>query len=184
MEVLKMDLLYDPGNPEDLIDKKVNLFVAQMTYPELVNFLLVNRNPKQAEEDLQDVAKRISKKLLEYWKPKSKTLKGVIKDLIKFIWAGKFKSEVLEWDFKKRPLRMLLIDKDCKLCKAKDLPIFHQDLKEIHYCAAVSGFIDEYLNQLAVISHIKLAFKSVEVNTVSSIGSGDDRCAHLCKFKY
>jgi hypothetical protein len=155
-----------------------------MTYPELVNFLLQHRDPKQAEKDLQEIAGNISEKLLEYWKPKSKTMKALLKELIKFIWGGKFKIEVLEKDFKKRPLRVMLIDKDCKLCKAKKLPIFHGDIKEIHYCVAVSGFVEKYLKQLAARDNTKLNFISVEANTVSSIGSGDDRCAHLCKFKY
>lgn len=155
-----------------------------MVYPELVHFLLNHREPKQAEEDLRDIANKICRKLLENWSPKSRTIEGVLKELLKFIWNSKFKSKTLEKDSNKRPIRVLLIDKDCKLCKISDRPIFRGIIKEIHYCAAIGGFLEGLFNYMASKGSMKPNYKGVEVATLSSIGSGDGRCAHLVTFKY
>ena len=179
-----MHQIYSPGTPEDLIDKKARLIVAQMTYPELVNFLLKYHTPEEVEEDLREIARRMCRKLFELWSPKSKTVKGAINDLIKFIWGGKLKYRIIEKDEKKRPLRANMIDKDCKLCKTHNLPIFHHEVKEVQFCAAISGFLEELLNLMAKKGTMVLKYKSVEVRTVASVGSGYSKCIHVCTFKY
>lgn len=176
-----MNLEYNPGRPEDLFGKKVQVLVAQMTYPDLVHFLLQHRTPEQAEEDLRDIATRICKKLLEVWKPKSRTVLGLVKELLRLIWGGDMTFKVIQHDGRKRPLLVQLIDKNCRLCKSGEEVL---EVSGIHYCAAVSGFIEYLLNYTAQKGTMKLKYKSVDVRTISSKGSGGTQCIHYCAFTY
>jgi hypothetical protein len=176
-----MRLEYSPGTPKDLFGKKVRVLVAQMTYPDLVNFLLQYHSPEQAEEDLRDISTRICKKLLELWKPKSTTVVSLIKELLTLIWGGNIIAKIIQRDEQKRPLLVQFIDKDCKLCKSGEELL---EAKGIHYCSAVSGFVEFLLNYMAQQGTMKLKYKSADVRTTSSKGSGDKQCIHFCTFTY
>ncbi|MHA1130391.1 MAG: hypothetical protein ACTSQI_05540 [Candidatus Helarchaeota archaeon] len=176
-----MQLEYSPGSPEDLFGRKVRLLVAQMTYPELVNFLIARRTPQEAEKDLHDISSGICESLLKIWKPKSRKVVGLIKELLKVIWKGKLKYKILERTSDKRPLTVEFIDVDCKLCKSEGEIL---EAEGIHYCAAVAGFIEYLLNFMAEQGTMQLNYKSVVVKTISSKANGDDRCAHLVTFNY
>ncbi|HUX99521.1 MAG TPA: hypothetical protein VMV49_08215 [Candidatus Deferrimicrobium sp.] len=174
-----MNLEYSPGRPEDLFGKKARLLVAQMTYPELLGFLQQHRTSIQVEEDLRDIGKRICTKLLELWNPKAKTIMGLTKELMKVLWNGKIAFKILERDAYKRPTQVLFIDKDCKLCKSEGEIV---EAEGVHYCAAVSGFIETLLN--AQKGTMKLSYTTVKVKTISSRASGDKECIHSCEFMY
>lgn len=176
-----MEKKYSPGTPEDLFGRKVRLLVAQMTYPELVNFLTQHRGGKDAEQDLRDVGANTCKGLLKVWKPKSRSVISLIKELLKVIWNGKMGHKVLKRTSDKRPLLVEFIDKDCKLCKSEEEVL---EVEGLHYCAAVSGFMEELLNYMANKGTMKLPYKTAQVETVSSIGSGDNKCSHVCMFSY
>ncbi|MHA1267372.1 MAG: hypothetical protein ACTSRS_19190 [Candidatus Helarchaeota archaeon] len=170
-----------PGSPHDLFGKKVRLLVAQMTYPELVNFLLQKTSPEEAETHLRDVGSRVCKGLLEIWQPKSRTVVGLIKELLKIIWNGKMKYRIMERTATKEPRIVQFIDRDCKLCKSEEEML---EVEGIHYCAAVSGFIETLLNHMARQGLMKLPYKSATTRTISSVGSGDKNCIHVCEFEY
>ena len=176
-----MPLEYSPGTPQDLFGKKVRVLVAQMTYPDLVNFLLQHHSPEQAEEDLRDIAQRICKKLLEVWKPKSRTLLKLTKELLGMIWGGDIILKVIQRDELKRPILVQFIDKDCKLCKSGEEVL---EVKGVHYCSAVSGFVEYLLNYMAQQGTMKLKYKSADVRTTSSKGNGDKQCIHFCTFTF
>jgi len=176
-----MPLEYSPGTPQDLFGKKARVLVAQMTYPDLVNFLLQYHSPEQAEEDLRDIANRICKKLLEMWKPKSTTLLNLTRELLGLIWGGNIILKVIQRDDQKRPILVQFIDKDCKLCKSGEEVL---EVKGLHYCSAVSGFVEYLLNHMAQQGTMKLKFKSADVRTTSSKGSGDKQCIHFCTFTF
>jgi len=176
-----MTLEYNPGTPEDLFGKKARVLVAQMTYPDLVNFLLHHRTPEQAEEDLRDISMRICKKLLELWKPKSRKVLNLIKELLRLIWGGNMIFKVIQYDDRKRPLLVQFIDKDCKICKSGEEVL---EVSKIHYCSAISGFVEYLLNYMAQQGTMKLKYKSADVRTTSSKGNGDKQCIHFCTFTY
>ena len=178
-----MDLEYSPGTPEDLFGKKARLLVAQMTYPELANFLLTHRTPQQAEQDLRDIARGICESLLKIWKPKSRKVTGLIKELLKVIWKGKMKYKVIERTPDKRPLKVEFIDMDCKLCKSEG-EVLEADFEGFHYCSAVSGFMQVLLEHMAAQGTMDLQYKSVDVKTISSKVSGGEQCVHLVTFNY
>lgn len=176
-----MDQKYSPGTPEDLFGKKVRLLVAQMTYPELVNFLNQHGGPESAELHLRDVGAKTCRSLLKVWKPKSRTVIGLIKELLKIIWNGKMDYKVLERTEEKRPLLVEFTDRDCKLCKSEEEVL---EVEGLHYCSAVSGFIEELLNYMAKKGSMKLKYKAIQAETVSSVGSGDKKCRHVVMFEY
>jgi hypothetical protein len=182
-----MKLITNPGTPQELFEDRANLLVAQMTYPELINFLLKHRNPKQAEDDLHDITRNMLKHILEVWKPKAKTMDKTLNELISVVRGGKFKTlkyRVIERDSNKRPLQAIIVDKDCILCKGQKLPIFQPKVKEIYYCSAIAGFVEAYLNSKILRQNLNATYKSVEVRTISSIGSGDKICSHSCILQY
>ena len=176
-----MEQKRSPGTPEDLFGQKARLLVAQMTYPELVNFLTQHRGVAEAERDLRDVGAKTCRGLLKLWKPKSRSVINLMKELLKVIWNGRMGHKVLERDSEKRPLLVEFIDKDCKLCKSEEEVL---EVEGLHYCAAVSGFMEELLNHMAKKGVMKLAYKSCQVETHQSIGSGDKKCSHVCMFEY
>lgn len=178
-----MDLEYNPGTPDLLFGKKVRLLVAQMTYPDLVAFLLEHRTPEEAEKDLRDISKRLCVSLLEIWEPKSRTVTGLIRELLKVIWGGKIKYKILERtpDKHKNPYKVKFIDKDCKICKSEQEVL---EAEGIHYCAAVTGFIEFLLNYMAEKGTMKLAYKYVIGESLSSKASGGKTCSHLVTFYY
>jgi len=176
-----MPFEYSPGKPEDLFGKKARVLVAQMTYPDLVHFLLQHRTPEQAEEDLRDIATRICKKLLELWKPKATTVLKLIKELLGLIWGGDMTFKIVQRDDHKRPLLVKFIDKNCKLCQSGEEVL---EVSGIHYCSAVSGFGEYLLNYTAQKGTMKLKYKSTDVRTTESKGSGGTQCIHFCTFTY
>ncbi|MHA1648623.1 MAG: hypothetical protein ACTSYB_00395, partial [Candidatus Helarchaeota archaeon] len=137
--------------------------------------------PEQAEEDLRDVAKGICKSLLKLWKPKSRTVTGLINELLKVIWNGKIKHKIIERTPDGRPIKVHFYDLDCKLCKSEGEVL---EAEGISYCAAVGGFIEELLNFKAKEGTMKLNYKSVKTKTISSKASGGDLCIHECIFNY
>ncbi|TFG06013.1 MAG: hypothetical protein EU536_00285 [Promethearchaeota archaeon] len=176
-----MKLEYSPGTPKDLFGKKARVLVAQMTYPELVNFLLQHGSPKEAEEHLRDVGRNVCRSLLTQWAPKSRSVIGLIKELLKIIWNGKMDYKIRERTSNNYPSVVEFIDTDCKLCKSEEETL---EVEELHYCAAVSGFIEALLNHMALQGVMKLPYQIAEVQTISSIGSGQKKCIHLCRFSY
>ncbi|NVM54184.1 MAG: hypothetical protein HWN66_10830 [Candidatus Helarchaeota archaeon] len=176
-----MNLEYSPGTPSDLFGKKVRLLVAQMTYPELVGFLVQHRSLSQAEEDLRDIGRGICTKLMEIWKPKARTVVKLVNQLLKIVWNTKLKYRIADRTADMKPLNVQFIDTNCKLCQSEREVIEYQDIR---YCSASAGLIEALLNQKAKEGVMKLPYTSVKVETIGSKASGDPFCIHLCTFNY
>jgi hypothetical protein len=115
------------------------------------------------------------------WKPKSRTLLKLTKELLGMIWGGDIILKVIQRDELKRPILVQFIDKDCKLCKSGEEVL---EVKGVHYCSAVSGFVEYLLNYMAQQGTMKLKYKSADVRTTSSKGNGDKQCIHFCTFTF
>ena len=171
------------GNPEALFNSKVSTMVVQRALPDVVGFLIGKRGPQQAEQDLRDISRIITQRMLLVWQPKSKKPYQIVKEMMGLFFGNKkVKGKVIERNPKdKRPTKIIIRDRDCPICpekKGEEL----EEVTEIHYCVAVAGFIE------AVIRHLMdsdlVPYTNVVCKTVKSVGSGDKHCEHHIDLEY
>jgi predicted hydrocarbon binding protein len=168
------------GKIEDLFNAKVSLLVVRRALPEVIGFLVNKRGPEQAERDLRDIGNIIAQRMLMVWSPKTPKPFQIIKDLMRiFLGNKKLKGKIVE-RAKGQPLKIVIRDYDCPLCP--ELKKEALEVSVIHYCVAVSGFVESVLNHL--IEHKVAPYTKAKCNTVKSVGSGDKFCEHVITLEY
>ena len=168
------------GKIQDLYEAQVSLMVAVRSLPEVVGFLVSRRGPEQAEEDLRDIGNTILKRILMVWSPKNTKPFKVFKELMhKFFGNKKLKGKVEE-RIDGMPSKIIVRDYNCPLCPSKKVE--ELEVSEIHYCIAISGFLEGILNHL--VEYKVVPFTKAKCNTVASVGSGDKYCEHIINLEY
>ena len=168
------------GNIQDLFEAKVSLMVAVRSLPEVVGFLVSKRGPEQAEEDLRDIGNIILQRILMVWSPKNRKPFKVFKELMqKFFGNKKLKGKVEE-RIDGMTSKIIVRDYNCPLCPSKKGE--ELEVSEIHYCVAISGFLEGTLNHL--IEYKVVPFTKAKCRTVASRGSGDEYCEHIINIEY
>lgn len=168
------------GNPQDLFAAKVSSLVAKRALPEVVGYIVNKRGPKQAEQDLRDIGAHIAERMLMVWVPNNFKPIQLVKEAMRIFFGNKkIKSKVLE-RIKGKPSKIVIRDYDCPICpetKKEEL-----EITEIHYCIAISGFIEALINQL--IKNRVVPFTKVKCKTIASVGSGNLYCEHVLEMEY
>ena len=77
------------GNPEDLFKSEVSTMIARRSLPEVVGFLVAKRGAKQAEQDLRDISRMITERMLMVWKPKHIKPFQIVKEMMKLFFGNK-----------------------------------------------------------------------------------------------
>ncbi len=168
------------GNPEDLFNAPVSALVSRRSLPEVVGFLVNKRGPKQAEQDLRDIAKIIVDRMFLVWTPKSLKPFKVFKEMMKLFFGNKkIKGKILE-RVNGRPIKIAMRDHDCPICPEKKKEFL--EVSELHYCVAVSGFIESVIRNL--MDRDLVPYTYVSCKTVKSTGSGDKYCEHIIELEY
>lgn len=151
--------------------KRANLFKRQVhtaiflqTYPEVVTDLIKRFGEENAIKSLQEVGSRTANVLSDYWTPKSKKIKNIIKEMYKKFWAGNPKVMI-------KKNQVVISDKKCILCSSG------AHIEVFPLCLPISSFIE---NMLYILS-IKRAFPFTKATgkTVQSKGSGAKFCEHI-----
>ncbi|MHA1129449.1 MAG: hypothetical protein ACTSQI_16890 [Candidatus Helarchaeota archaeon] len=168
------------GNIQELFEAQVNVMVSKRALPEVVAYLIVKRGVEQAEEDLRDIARIITERLLLVWIPKSNKPFKIFKEMMGLFFGNKkIKGKVLERK-KKRPTKIAIRDYNCPICpdkKGEEVVV-----SEIHYCVAVSGTVNtifEYLIANKLVPYLK-----ADCQTIKSVGSGNEYCEHVINIEY
>ncbi len=168
------------GDTQDLFNAKVNMMVSKRALPDVVAFLIGKRGAKQAEEDLRDIAKIITQRLLVAWMPKERKPYKVFKEMMNtFFNNNKIKGKILERR-NKRPSKIALRDYNCPICPEQRGE--EVEISEIHYCIAISGTMEGIFGHL--IDSDLVPYTHVQCQTVKSKGSGDKYCEHHLTLKF
>jgi predicted hydrocarbon binding protein len=169
------------GKPQDLFEGQVNQMVCKRALPEVVAFLYKRRGDR-AKEDLRDIARVITQRLLQVWTPKSNQPFKVIKEMMDLFFGNKkIKGKVLERVNGKKPTKIAIRDYNCPICPDRKGGE-EVEIKGIHYCVAVSGSIEALLKYL--VANKIVSCTDAKCETVKSTGSGDEYCEHILTLEY
>lgn len=146
----------------DLFKHKVHTAVFQI-YPELVSDLIDRNGAEKAAEDLREIGNRIANQLTNFWTPKSKKIKDIIKEMYKKFWAGEPKVKITED-------KIIVRDRNCLLCTSG------AELTAFHLCTPISSFAERMLEILSMTR--TFPFTKTRGTTVKSKGAGDEYCEH------
>lgn len=175
-----MDSTTRIGKPQDLFEAQVNQMVCKRALPEVVAFLHTKRGDR-AKEDLRDIARIITDRLLQVWTPKSNQPFKVIKEMMDLFFGNKkIKGRVLE-RINGKPTKIAIRDYNCPICPDRKGGE-EVEIKGIHYCVAISGAIESMLTYLIVNKVVSCS--NAKCETVKSTGSGDEYCEHILLLDY
>ena len=169
------------GNVEDVFNTDGLLLVVKYALPDVMAFLINKRGAEQAVKDLQDIGAIVAQRMLLIWKPDNTDPIKLLKEIKKkfFKKSKQIKGKVLE-KFGGAPSKILIRDRDCPVCpeqKGEEI-----EISEIHYCTAISGFVDGVLKQL--IKEKRTPYTQANCKTVASVGSGQKECEMIIDLKY
>jgi predicted hydrocarbon binding protein len=168
------------GNIQELFDAQVNMMVSKRALPEVIAFLITHRGVEQAEEDLRDIARIITQRLLLVWVPKSMKPFKMFKEMMQLFFGNKkVKGKVLERDNKK-PVKIAIRDYNCPICP--DQKGEEVEVSGLHYCVAVSGTMNAIFDHM--IENNLVPYSKADCRTVKSVGSGDEYCEHIITVEY
>ncbi len=169
------------GNIQDIFEKQGLLMVVKYALPDVLGFLLAERGVAQTEKDLRDIGEIIAERMLLVWNPSASDPIKLLKEIKKkfFKKSKQIKGKILE-KFYRGPKKILIIDKDCPVC-----PQGHGEevqISGVHYCTAISGFVEALLKHL--IQEGRTPYADVSCKTVASVGSGAKQCEMLIELEY
>jgi hypothetical protein len=168
------------GNIQDLFEAQVNMMVNKHALPEVVAFLITHRGAEQAEQDLRDIARIITERLLLAWVPKSHKPFKIFKETMQLFFGNKkLKGRVLE-RFGKKPKKIAVRDYNCPICPDNKGEVV--EISDVHYCVVVSGTMNTIFDYL--ITNNLVPYVKADCQTVKSVGLGDEYCEHIINIKY
>lgn len=170
------------GTIQKIFEADGLLTTVKYALPDVIAFLISKRGTEQAEKDLIDIGKMIAERMLIIWKPQNNDPIKLLKEIKKkfFKKTKEPKGKVLE-KYRDGPSKILIRDRDCPVCpeKGKGEEV---EVSEIHYCTAISGFVEAVLNYL--IRNKLAPYTQASCKTIASVGSGHDACEMIIDLKY
>lgn len=170
IEIFTGDVGFIELTREELLNSKFSRSILPIIYAQLMPMIKDKWGTEQGKEVLRDFGRRVIRGIMRYWKPKSKNVPGIIKEVYKFLFGIKsVKAQTIKRG--KKIQKWIMTDKECPLCWTGI------EEEEIHYCVALSGAIEELFNTLPRTGkYKKLPF--VTATTIESKAFGANRCVH------
>ncbi|MHA1266827.1 MAG: hypothetical protein ACTSRS_16440 [Candidatus Helarchaeota archaeon] len=166
---------------KEIFNSEGLLMVVKFALPDVMAFLINKRGAEQAEKDLRDIGEMIAERMLRVWHPETADPIKLLKEIKKsfFKKTKQIKAQVLE-RYGGAPSKILIRDRDCPVCPDPSGEEF--EISEIHYCTAISGFVEAILKWL--IANKYTAYTAASCRTIASVGSGQEACEMIIELKY
>lgn len=170
------------GTIQKIFEADGLLTTVKYALPDVMAFLISERGVVQAEKDLLAIGKMTAERMLIIWKPRNSNPIKLLKEIKKgfFKKTKEPKGKILE-RFGGAPSKILIRDRDCPVCPEKGAGE-EVEVSQIHYCTAISGFVEAVLNYL--IQNKLAPYTQASCKTVASVGSGHKYCEMLIDLKY
>ncbi|MHA1379092.1 MAG: hypothetical protein ACTSRG_11985 [Candidatus Helarchaeota archaeon] len=150
----------------EFISDIVSIFYSQLIPKLLEKF---GDNNQKIKDILMTFGRRVRAKFTEYWVPKKKDVKSIIRESYKIIMKRKLK-DIIEVEKGKK---WIMVDDSCVMCWEGI-----EYVGNVHYCTFMAGIIEGAFNSLRE----KEGFKHlpvVKAETIASRAHGDKDCRHM-----